>query len=367
MKKYNAYERIQFYYTLLINDKNTIQLDDSFPLGITINRLHEISDLPLKIIRKDFLQMFTWQGKLNTYPYPIDSGVTNCATILTFDDSDKIFDEINNKYHLGDLYNELMDGTVPNDFASLLLDGVLDNIPIYIASKQDGIYHIPLTIEEAEALRQLSLSSFKDTNDLDRTYSYSFDTKNSFMFSHYYIDLNKRLDCINLAIKEKCALSIRYKTSKGEIIFADFNPLKITYDADEDLYCVLTIQNNQIQVYRLDHIISLNISTKIIDESPDESLLEIAPNVWGNCFSDTPEKVKVKFYNEANVWQKVKKDLAYRTNGKLYEKDGYLYYEDIVYGLNKFRSWIYGYGSSAIVLAPKKLQDEIICSLKERL
>ena len=98
----------------------------------------------------------------------------------------------------------------------------------------------------------------------------------------------------------------------------------------------------------------------------DESLLDIYPNVCWNCFSDEPEQVKVRFYNEANVWNKVKKELANRVNGKLYEKDGYLYYEDIVYGISKFRSWLYGYGSSAIVLEPESLRKHIIDSLRER-
>ncbi len=40
-----------------------------------------------------------------------------------------------------------------------------------------------------------------------------------------------------------------------------------------------------------------------------------------------------------------------------------LLYEDIVYGINSFRTWIYGYGSPAIVLDPKELREHIIESL----
>ncbi len=75
---------------------------------------------------------------------------------------------------------------------------------------------------------------------------------------------------------------------------------------------------------------------------------------------------KIKFYNEANVWAKVKKELANRTNGKLYEKNGFLYYEDLVYGISKLRSWLYGYSSSAVVLEPAELRQQIIDSLKTR-
>ena len=98
----------------------------------------------------------------------------------------------------------------------------------------------------------------------------------------------------------------------------------------------------------------------------EHKLCEIAPNVWGNLFHDAPKSVKVKFYKEGRVWEKVRRDLECRTNGKLYEKNGFLYYEDIVYGFSKFSNWIYGYGSSAIVIEPKWLRQRIIQSLQVR-
>ena len=71
--------------------------------------------------------------------------------------------------------------------------------------------------------------------------------------------------------------------------------------------------------------------------------------------------------NVANVFNKVRKELSCRTNGQLYEKDGFLYYEDDVYGIDKFRSWIFSYGRAAIVLEPEVLCTQIITSLKDRL
>ena len=106
------------------------------------------------------------------------------------------------------------------------------------------------------------------------------------------------------------------------------------------------------------------METKLIDH-----MNQIAPNVWGNnfsCTSDQTADVKVKFFNVANVHEKVRKQLACRTNGKLTEKDGCLYYEDKVYGLSRFRSWIYGYGRAAVVLKPESLRKDIINSLKKR-
>lgn len=87
---------------------------------------------------------------------------------------------------------------------------------------------------------------------------------------------------------------------------------------------------------------------------------------WGRCFSDQPQSVKIRFYKEGNVWEKIRKNPAYRSYGKLYEKDGYFYYEDVVYGNSAFRTWLYGYGSSVIVLEPESLRQHSIDSLRER-
>ena len=64
---------------------------------------------------------------------------------------------------------------------------------------------------------------------------------------------------------------------------------------------------------------------------------------------------------------RIRRDLECRINGTLYEKDGFLYYEDTVYGLSKFRNWVFGYGSSAVVLEPEELRESVIESLKRRM
>ena len=113
-----------------------------------------------------------------------------------------------------------------------------------------------------------------------------------------------------------------------------------------------------------DKTIHNNKETELINH-----MNQIAPNVWGNnfsCTSDQTADVKVKFFNVANVHEKVRKQLACRTNGKLTEKDGCLYYEDKVYGLSRFRSWIYGYGRAAVVLEPESLRNDIMDSLNKR-
>ena len=64
-----------------------------------------------------------------------------------------------------------------------------------------------------------------------------------------------------------------------------FRPVKIVYDADENLYSVLSIRNNCniLLVHRLDCIISLETTDKTIHNNKETELInhmnQIAPNV----------------------------------------------------------------------------------------
>lgn len=374
MKYHNPYARIQVYHSWLINNKFYTPLDEVYDYGISLARLAEITSIPINVIRQDFVCMLQWQNSISLTLNKLSKKSSDTAdftrnTVISFPEDDEVYRSLKDTYHLEELYEQLMSDEFPTEFEELLLKGLLDTVPFYIDKDiTNATYQLSLSQEEYAALGAFNENSLvlqKSIQKLKHSYTNSYHIKDSYLFTHQYMDLNKKLDCLNNAIENGNCLDIKYRTSKGKIISFLFMPLKIVYDADENLYSVLSIYENSVRIHRLDHILSLKESNKKI-EKPNEDLLNIYPNVWGNCFSDMPEYVKVRFYNEGNVWDKVKKELATRTNGKLYEKDGFLYYEDMVYGINKFRSWIYGYGSSAIVLEPESLQKHILDSLNVR-
>ncbi len=248
--------------------------------------------------------------------------------------------EVNEKYHLNDILEE---DSFSSKIEELFIKGSLDEVPICLNIFGYMLYQLQLTSDEALALYSYIPEYENNMFKYERPYR----IKDSYRFNQTYTDLNDYLDRIN------------------QIISVVFKPLKIIYDSVENLYAVITLYKDQPTIYRLDRMISISISKEKLTIENTE-FLSISPNVWGLNFLDTPEKVKVRFYNEGNVWKKVRRDLSYRTNGNLYEQDGYLYYEDIVYGISAFHTWIRGYGSSAVVLEPKSLRQQIIESLKYR-
>ena len=64
MNYHNPYLRLQTYYTWLLNDIKNTSLIYEYTLGISIQKLQELTQIPLTIIRNDFLTMFKWQSNL---------------------------------------------------------------------------------------------------------------------------------------------------------------------------------------------------------------------------------------------------------------------------------------------------------------
>ena len=379
MNHHNPYARIQEYFSLLSASMDYTDRSDN---GISMQQICENTQIPAKIVRNDFLTIFQWQRSMNL----VKNSDKNELAVLFYDKSPK-YQKICDTYPLDELYDNYMDAIPVNDsipeFEQLITDGILDAVPIIFydtAAGTPNTWTLPLTPDEAAALQ----SFYSDETDslyafdrLKKTYADTYAIKDSYLYTHNYNNsLNDLLFKINTAIDCHSCLYMKYYSRREKMVLRFiFRPVKIVYDADENLYSVLSIRNdcNILLVHRLDCIISLETTDKTIHNNKETELInhmnQIAPNVWGNNFSCASKEiadVKVKFFNVANVHEKVRKQLACRTNGKLTEKDGCLYYEDKVYGLSRFRSWIYGYGRAAVVLKPESLRKDIIDSLKKR-
>ena len=343
---YNPYNRIHFYYSYLNSSHSDFYIEyteDS--IGYSINDLSRISNIPKEIVRQDIYLIFLWQDQ-NIY------SDTESLPCIYFD--------------------QYIDNPTEEQFISGELDHYL------LVLNTIAAYEIPVTFEEQKALELLKKDLEQPAHLHFPSITKLYRVKDSYRFHHNPHIIN-HLNQINDAINYQQVIKITYLSpklkSKADYLYFSFLPVKIAYDSTDNLYYVLSIgkKNSDIRSYRIDRIIHLEPVNGISDYSPDLSfLMQIAPNVWGCNFSAVSDPknlfhVKVRFFNVANVFNKVRKELSCRTNGQLYEKDGFLYYEDDVYGIDKFRSWIFSYGRAAIVLEPEALRTQIITSLKYRL
>jgi predicted DNA-binding transcriptional regulator YafY len=79
---------------------------------------------------------------------------------------------------------------------------------------------------------------------------------------------------------------------------------------------------------------------------------------WGVRADDEPVSVKVRFYDEFNVIEKVENRMASRPEARLEKETESTYlYTDVIAGLDEFRRWLRSFGSSAEVLEPLELRN----------
>lgn len=357
----NPYVRLQIYYSWLSS-----RCSEGLYTGMTIQELQSATQIPISVIRMDIASILKWNfdiiEKYCKIP-ELENATESIENMIYFStDEDKI-KEVSPTLKKW-IFAQNLDVFSP-ELKDKILAGELDHIPLFISHSCYSEFDIALTYDEALAL-DTTLQDLKNNQPVARKSSCFLKIKDNYRSIHNYRELADRLQLIEEAIEYQTPLFMKYKNAKVECSQFHFQPLKISYDETENLYCVLSVYHGAVQVHRLDRIQGLWSSKESVEIGNISIIEDLAPQVWGNCFSEEPQHVKVKFYNEANVWNKVKKDLACRTKGQLYEKDGFLYYEDTVYGISKFRPWIYSFGSSAIVLEPKSLREHIIDSLLTR-
>lgn len=368
----NPYVRLQTYYSWL-----SCRSSAGSHAGISISELQEATQIPIDVIRKDMVSLLKWNAAIAAkYNESMEDALETIENRIYFNvnclldpseidlDEDDADETVLQLSETENLIISLENGIWSETLEQKIYNGDLDDLPLCISNSCYSEFDVALTYDESQALDAV-LKDLSPEHDAAPGHSMLFQIKDNYRAIHNYREMAEKLQMVEDAIQEQTPLCIKYRTKHGIATF-HFQPLKISYDESENLYCILSTYQGMIQVYRLDRICSMWPSSETVEHGDVSVIEQLAPQVWGNCFTDPPEHVKVRFYNEANVWEKVRRDLACRTKCQLYEKDGFLYYEDTVYGISKFRPWIYGFGSSAIVLEPVSLREHIIQSLKER-
>ena len=200
------------------------------------------------------------------------------------------------------------------------------------------------------------------------------DRENDIFQNRFYTEITDAMFSISLdpivhvKVQFEDVFQIRQKLSHLKInrpnSVITYEDDKLIYEDDISGIYDFCIKEGKLLPLRLDRIRSYEISEeKIVND--DLSPLELIPQIWGMEVGE-PVHVKIKILNEARVQEKVKRDLASRTKGVWSQKGDSLYFEDDVIGINNFRTWLHGYGSSVLVIKPRSLREQIIESARKR-
>ncbi|AQS08848.1 hypothetical protein CLOBY_09630 [Clostridium saccharobutylicum] len=260
---------------------------------------------------------------------------------------------------------------LPKDIIKNNLDKISSNPEMYFEYQpyeEGGIWRI---------------QNYIDKVDNDNDYVMCLDTFEKSIFDMVISSSNNKLDVIigklygikeyeedipviGSAINDKKIINVKYRNNKNEVNEMKIEPLALVYYEFENKFYLLGQYNNNLMTYSLERFIKTDITNERFMDNLNIDFDKYLANVWGMESGDRV-KVKIKFIKEANVEEKVKRDLQRRIYKTIEEYDDYFIYSDEVIGINSFKQWLRSFGSSAIVLEPKELRDEIVEAVKKAL
>lgn len=259
---------------------------------------------------------------------------------------------------------------LPKDIIRSNLNQISNNPEIYFKYQpyeEEGVWRIDSHLDEFEDAYIMCLDTF-EKSIFDMIISSSKNNKLDVIIGKLYgtNEYEKDIPLIGIAIYERKIINAKYKNNKNEVYEMKIEPLALVYYEFENKFYLLGQYDNKLMTYNLERLIEINITNEKFKDKLNIDFDKYLANIWGMESGDRV-KVKVKFLKEANVEEKVKRDLQRRIYKTIDDYDDYFIYCDEIIGINSFKQWLRSFGSSAIVLEPKELRDEIIDAVKKAL
>lgn len=185
--------------------------------------------------------------------------------------------------------------------------------------------------------------------------------------------VRKHFDQIEAAIRDHCYIRFRYRSPYlGFNENVEIAPLKLFHNTTNNLYyCISFDDKENIYTYRLDRILyDVHLLRDRHCENRHQEALGKLDYVWGAAFENNCEPVHVKveiLIGTPNLLRKIESETRMRKYASIRKECGRYIYEDDVIGLSSFRTWLFSYGSSLRVLAPKSLAQSVLASSRLRL
>lgn len=169
-----------------------------------------------------------------------------------------------------------------------------------------------------------------------------------------------------VCVLEECAqseylVSFTYNRSGHRQVAA---PLSLVYywDRGEWYLFARTYLNGCVsssnRTYRVELISDIEPLAVRFQYPIDFNMGELIDEAWGISTGDEPMEVIVHFENHFNVPEKVRQVARHRRRARVETlSDGSILFSDLIAGVDEFRAWLRGFGSSAEILAPAGLRE----------
>ncbi|NLC06405.1 MAG: WYL domain-containing transcriptional regulator [Syntrophomonadaceae bacterium] len=179
------------------------------------------------------------------------------------------------------------------------------------------------------------------------------------------------LDQLRAAIYREQLIEVRYYAKQyRQTKRARLQPLGLVlYNVTGTWYLVAREYHGKDMTAReiilhLGRLESLRVLDQTASYPADFSLTDFLRTRWGMDMSD-PVKVKARIYPQANVLEKINREMIKRgLPAPAEQADGTYLWEGEVRGINNFTRWILGYGSAVEILAPVKVRRKVISIIR---
>ena len=368
MNNSNALERLSTIFCLL----QTRALDAS------IEGISKALNIPTTVIREDIKSILEFE----TFSYLFNLDEVD-------DDDDDFYDDLELDYYDEIDYAEDANNTTSNEkstrtskriiYNQKLLSKLTNDLVLYMDNARfelgNDCYPLYITHREKQLLSQYFPILLENTkNNLymiknsPAALEFNVDNKNDCLKYE-----NNPIDVIQDAIFYEKYVKFRYKGSK-DTTHQDYElaPKLLYHDINKGrMYMITLNENEELRAYRLDRMSSVSIINNRVDTTPlPEKILSRIDYLWSmdndNGHDPVHVKIRIDGYSR-NIIEKIQNDISRRKYAKLYQDGKYWYYEDDIIGLSSFRSWIYQYGSSMVVMEPVDLAQTVYNSALQRL
>jgi predicted DNA-binding transcriptional regulator YafY len=172
--------------------------------------------------------------------------------------------------------------------------------------------------------------------------------------------VEQKVAALEEAILSEHVIRVAYRGPK-EVVQCELQPLGLIYYWVWGFWYLAALQDGDLRVYRVERIES--ISTGEHFTYPEGfSLTEQFADAWGVECEGPLVNLAIKFYDEYRVIERVIRETEHRRNRQIQQINEGVIYHDRIRGLTEIRPWIRSFGSSAVVLEPSELRENMIQS-----
>ena len=184
---------------------------------------------------------------------------------------------------------------------------------------------------------------------------------------HQDLEMRERAmaERLELASWEEQVVEILYHRERRMV-----EPLGVIYSYHQDAWYLHAFcqKANARRTFRLDQIEEFQVLEEKFSYPSNFELEDNFAYSWGIMVDEPPVEVRIKFFDDYNVLSRLSREVAERQRAKITPlDDGSILYEDLVVGMEEFKVWIRSFGSSAQILEPEALRENLLASVRAAL